>query len=109
MPEHQDTYDFIVYICVIHLKRHVEFEVVPQYSSDDICGHVISVISKIFVTKSKQEATYLACPICASAYLLLSGYLVSRTLVRLTSSVRNCTTKPSWPSSQWGQKEPSIL
>ena len=38
------TYYFVIYISVVHLKFDVKFEIVPQYPSDDICGHVISSI-----------------------------------------------------------------
>ena len=38
------TYDLVVYVSVIHLKCHVEFKIVPHYSSNDICGHVISMV-----------------------------------------------------------------
>ena len=38
------TYYFVIYISVVHLKFDIKFEIILQYPSDDIYGHIISSI-----------------------------------------------------------------
>lgn len=99
------TYDLVVYIGVIHLKCHVEFEIVPHYSSDDICGHVIPVVDETFVNKTQKNndlpgMAYMSIGI--SACVRMISFVKSSML--LTLLVRSCTTKPFSSSSQWVQK-----
>ena len=43
------TYYFVVYIGVIHLKLDIELEIIPQYSSNNIRGHIISVTDETYM------------------------------------------------------------
>ena len=66
------TYYLVVYISVVHLKLDVKFEIIPQYSSSNICRHIISMTDEIYNIEECKSSHYLAWPIWASAYLIPS-------------------------------------
>ena len=104
------TYYLVVYISVVHLKCHVKFEVVPQYSSDDICGHVISVIVKSRLSEKRRniDSPGMAYMSIGIADLVRRNFSMEAATT-LTLLVRNCTRRPFWFSSQLEQKVPWIL
>ena len=104
------TYYLVVYIGVIHLKFDIELEVVPQYSADNICGHIISATNETLMLEKGKISNlpgmaYMSIGISDS--VRMEPFMKND--ISLTLLVHNCTMKRFLPSNQWEQTAPSTL